>query len=115
VSFKYQEAVQNTVLVIVHCTTCENILLSQIHHVSFAGSSITEEKSASSVNKRRRSETGKAKDTSSNIERTEKHVDSSSVPGVADCIEDLLVQSSRVQRFMHFTIPMTWTCVQEIE
>ncbi|KAM0908938.1 hypothetical protein ACQ4PT_015124 [Festuca glaucescens] len=61
-----------------------------------SGSSISKEKIASSsVNKRRRSETGKANDTSGNTGRTEKHVDNSSVPGVADCIEDLLVQSSR--------------------
>jgi hypothetical protein len=99
VNFKYQEAVQNTALVIVHCTTCENILLSQTHHVSLAGSSISEEKIASSVNKRRRSGTSKANDTSSNIGISEKHVDISSVLGVADSIkdfEDLLVQSSRV-------------------
>jgi hypothetical protein len=38
-----------------------------------------------------------ANDTSGNNERTEKHVDNSCVPGVADCIEDLLVQSSRVR------------------
>ena len=64
-----------------------------------AGSSISEEKIASSVSKRRRSETAKANDTSTNIGRTEKHSDSSSALGVADSIkdfEDLLVQSSRV-------------------
>lgn len=63
-----------------------------------SGSSMSEEKIASSVNKRRRSESGKTNDASSNIRITEKHVDSSSVPGVADSIqdlEDLLVQSSR--------------------
>uniref|UniRef100_A0ACD6A4A3 Uncharacterized protein n=1 Tax=Avena sativa TaxID=4498 RepID=A0ACD6A4A3_AVESA len=60
-----------------------------------SGSSISEEKSASS-NKRRRSETGQANDTSGNTERTENYLDNSSVPGVADSIEDLLlVQSSR--------------------
>ncbi|KAK1646712.1 hypothetical protein QYE76_064517 [Lolium multiflorum] len=59
-------------------------------------SSISKEKIASpSVHKRRRPETGMANDTSGNNERTEKHVDNSCVPGVADCIEDLLVQSSR--------------------
>ncbi|XP_037421757.1 DNA topoisomerase 2-binding protein 1-A-like [Triticum dicoccoides] len=63
-----------------------------------SGSSISEEKIASSVSKRRRSETAKANDTSTNIGRTEKHSDSSSALGVADSIkdfEDLLVQSSR--------------------
>ncbi|XP_044980587.1 DNA topoisomerase 2-binding protein 1 isoform X1 [Hordeum vulgare subsp. vulgare] len=62
-----------------------------------SGSSITEEKIASSVNKRRRS-TAKANDTSTNIGRTEKHSDISSALGIADSIkdfEDLLVQSSR--------------------
>ena len=98
-NLKYQEAVQNTALVIVHCTTCENIFLSRTHHVSFAGSSISEEKIASCVNKRRRSETGKANDTSGSIGRTEEHMDISSVPGVTDSVkdlEDLLVQSSMV-------------------
>ncbi|CAM0874720.1 unnamed protein product [Alopecurus aequalis] len=62
-----------------------------------SGSSISEEKNASSVNKRRRSETGKANDTSGNNGRSEKHLDNGSVPGVVDSIkdlEDLLVQSS---------------------
>uniref|UniRef100_M8AX38 DNA topoisomerase 2-binding protein 1 n=1 Tax=Aegilops tauschii TaxID=37682 RepID=M8AX38_AEGTA len=83
VSLKYQEAVQNT---------------AQTHHGSLAGSSVSEEKIASSVNKRRRSGTAKANDTSTNIGRTEKHSDSSSALGVADSIkdfEDLLAQSSR--------------------
>uniref|UniRef100_A0A453HJ69 Uncharacterized protein n=1 Tax=Aegilops tauschii subsp. strangulata TaxID=200361 RepID=A0A453HJ69_AEGTS len=99
VSLKYQEAVQNTAQVIVHCTICKNIFLSQTHHGSLAGSSVSEEKIASSVNKRRRSGTAKANDTSTNIGRTEKHSDSSSALGVADSIkdfEDLLAQSSRV-------------------
>ncbi|KAM3311676.1 hypothetical protein ACQJBY_031981 [Aegilops geniculata] len=98
VNLKYQEAVQNIAQVIVHCTICKNIFLSQTHHDSLAGSSVSEEKIASSVNKRRRSGTAKANNTSTNIGRMEKHSDSSSALGVADSIkdfEDLLVQSSR--------------------
>ncbi|KAL5204766.1 hypothetical protein ABZP36_009637 [Zizania latifolia] len=50
------------------------------------------------VSKRRRlSQFGSANNRPGNTGRTEKHQDSTSVPDVADAIEDLLVQSSKIQ------------------
>uniref|UniRef100_J3N6K9 BRCT domain-containing protein n=2 Tax=Oryza brachyantha TaxID=4533 RepID=J3N6K9_ORYBR len=60
--------------------------------------SVNEEPNDPGVSKRRRlSQYGKANDTSGNIERTEKLQDNTPVPDVADAIEDLLVQSSKIQ------------------
>ncbi|XP_024310454.1 DNA topoisomerase 2-binding protein 1 isoform X3 [Brachypodium distachyon] len=62
-----------------------------------SGSSVSGDKNSSSINKRRRLETSSANETSGTV-RTEKHADTSSVPAVADSIEDLedlLVQSSK--------------------
>uniref|UniRef100_A0A0E0R569 BRCT domain-containing protein n=1 Tax=Oryza rufipogon TaxID=4529 RepID=A0A0E0R569_ORYRU len=59
--------------------------------------SVNEEPNDPGVSKRRRlSEFGKANDTSGNIGRTEELQDSTPVPDVADAIEDLLVQSSKI-------------------
>ncbi|EEE51791.1 hypothetical protein OsJ_33249 [Oryza sativa Japonica Group] len=84
-NLNYQEAVQNTT---------PNKLIS----VRLAGNaSVNEEPNDPGVSKRRRlSEFGKANDTSGNIGRTEELQDSTPVPDVADAIEDLLVQSSKI-------------------
>lgn len=85
-----------------------NFFSPQTHRVCLAGvASANEETTAPAVSKRKLlSVSGQANDTCGNIGSTEKHLESGSVPDVADAIE---VLSSKVMllQSIHFTV--TWT------
>lgn len=106
---------QHTILVIVHFTSPAKKLCSpQTHCARIAGAGISavhEETTMPAVSRKRRiSVPGKVNDTCGNIGRSEKHLDNSSIPDVADAIE---VLSSKVMlmQSIHFTITKTWDIV----
>ena len=106
---KKQQVIQHTTWVIIRYTNCEKKLFApQAHCVCLAGdASANEEAIAPAVSKRRLlSVSGNANDICGNIGRTEKHLETGSVPDVADAIE---VLSSKVvlMQFIHFTITRT--------
>lgn len=102
---KYQQTMQHTILVIVHFTSCGKKFCSpQTHCVCIAGfAAVSEETTMPAVSKKRRiSVPGEVDDTYGNIGRSEKHLDSSSVPDVADAIEVLSSKVMLVQSIHYY-------------
>jgi topoisomerase (DNA) II binding protein 1 len=90
-----------------------NFFLQQTHHVCLAGvASANEEKTAPAVSKRKLlSVSGQSNVTCGNIGRTETHLESSSVPDVADAIE---VLSSKVMLLQSIHFIVTGTSLWDI-